>query len=274
MADDFSLGSKQGRFPPTRRSAVLAVGSDDPAERARSFEILVRAYWKPAYKHLRVRWRLTSEHAEDLTQSFFAKAIEQRSFAAYDASRAMFRTFFRTCLDRHVMKERESNNRQKRGGDTITLRLDFASAEREMEGLAVPAPETLDDYFDREWTRQLVTMTVDSLQRLCDERGRELTFRVFERYEVAYDAAYRPSYAQLAREFGLKVTDVTNYLAFARREFRRLLLERLRELTGSDSEFEAEAQKLLGGTAALGRAARGGATEGGAAGASSTGGSA
>lgn len=272
MADDFSHGSKQGRFPPTRRSAVLAVGSDDPAERARSFEILVRAYWKPAYKHLRVRWRLPSEQAEDLTQSFFAKAIEQRMFATYDASRAMFRTFFRTCLDRHVMKERDSNNRQKRGGDTITLRLDFAAAEREMEGLAVPAPETLDDYFDQEWTRQLVTMTVEGLHKLCEERDRALTFRVFERYELADDTSERPSYAELAHEFGLKVTDVTNYLAFARREFRRLLLQRLRELTGSNAEFEAEAQKLLGGHKAPGSAGAGSTARGGANGGSSTGG--
>ena len=47
-------------------------------------------------------------------------------------------------------------------------------------------------------------------------------------------------------ELGIKVTDVTNYLAFARREFRRLLLEQLRELTSSDEEFEAESRTLLG----------------------------
>lgn len=249
MADDFSPETNHGRFPPTRRSAVLAVASDDPVERARSFEILVRAYWKPAYKHLRVRWRLPSEHAEDLTQSFFAKAIEQRTFASYDASRAMFRTFFRTCLDRHVIKDLESSKRQKRGGDAVLLRLDFASAEREMEGLAVPAPETLDDYFDQEWTRHLVATTVESLRDLCEQRDRNLTFRVFERYELSDDASSRPSYAELAKEFGLKVTDVTNYLAFARREFRRLLTERLRDLTSSDTEFEVELQKLLGGSA-------------------------
>ena len=43
------------------------------------------------------------------------------------------------------------------------------------------------------------------------------------------------------------MTDVTNYLAFARREFRRLLLEKLREITSSEEELEAEARALLGG---------------------------
>ena len=247
MADDFSRGAGRGRFPTTHRSAVAAVGSDDPAERARSFEILVRAYWKPVYKHLRVRWRKSGEHAEELTQGFFARAIEQRMFSSYDPSRALFRTYLRTCLDRHVMKDAESRLSQKLGGGAVVLSLDFPSAERELDGLAIPAPETIESYFDREWTRQLVGMAVDALRERCEQSGKPLTFRVFERYVLDDGAAERPSYAALAAELGIKVTDVTNYLAFARREFRRLLLEKLREITGSEEEFEAESRTLLGG---------------------------
>lgn len=253
MADDFSRapgGSEappRGRFPTTRRSAVVAVGSDDPVERARSFEILVRAYWKPVYKHLRVRWRLPGEQAADLTQSFFARALEQRTFSAYDPARALFRTYLKTCLDRHVMKDLESRQRLKRGGGAVTLSLDFPAAERELEGVGAPGPESIEGYFDREWTRHLVGMTVDALRERCARADKQLTFRVFERYVLEDGAGERPSYAELAAELGIKITDVTNYLAFARREFRRLLLEQLRELTSSDEEFEAEARALLGG---------------------------
>jgi RNA polymerase sigma factor (sigma-70 family) len=225
----------------------VAVGSDDPAERARSFEILVRAYWKPVYKHLRVRWRLSSEQAEDLTQGFFARALEQRIFAAYDPARALFRTYLKTCLDRHVMKDAESRMRQKRGGGTVTLSLDFHAAERELEGLGTPAPETIESYFDREWTRHLVGMSVDALRERCEQGGKQVTYRVFERYVLDDGPGERPSYAELAAELGIKVSDVTNYLAFARREFRRLLLEKLREITGSEEECETEARALLGG---------------------------
>jgi hypothetical protein len=42
------------------------------------------------------------------------------------------------------------------------------------------------------------------------------------------------------------VTQVTNYLAWARREFRRIVLEELRELSGSEEEFRREARALLG----------------------------
>jgi len=39
---------------------------------------------------------------------------------------------------------------------------------------------------------------------------------------------------------------VTNHLAAMRRQFRRIVLERLRDLTTTDEEFEAEARRLLG----------------------------
>jgi hypothetical protein len=39
---------------------------------------------------------------------------------------------------------------------------------------------------------------------------------------------------------------VTNHLAWARREFRRVVLERLRELSGSDAEYRTEARELFG----------------------------
>jgi RNA polymerase sigma factor (sigma-70 family) len=247
VADDFSRGAQRGFFPTTRRSAVVAVGSDDPAERARAFERLVRAYWKPGYKHLRVRWRQSDEQAADLTQGFFARALEQRMFAAYDPARALFRTYLKACLDRHMLKDVESRQRQKRGGGVVTLSLDFPAAERELEALAPPSPDTIESYFEREWIRHLVGMTIDALRERCEQTGKQLTFRVFQRYVLDDDTAERPTYAQLARELGLETSDVTNYLAFARREFRRLLLEQLRELTGSEEELAAEARALLGG---------------------------
>lgn len=245
MADDFSRGLAGAKFPQTRRSAVVSAGSDDPAERARAFEVLVRAYWKPVYKHLRVRWRRPADQAADLTQGFFARALESRMFGAYQPGRALFRTYLKGCLDHHVLKDVESQQRQKRGGGAVTLSLDFAAAERELT-FAQPEPESIEGYFDREWTRHLVGMTVDALRERCQHSGKQLTFRVFERYVLDDAAAERPSYAQLASELGIKVTDVTNYLAFARREFRRLLHERLRELTSSEEEFQAEARALSG----------------------------
>ena len=50
----------------------------------------------------------------------------------------------------------------------------------------------------------------------------------------------------LAREFSLSVSDVTNYLASVRREFRRIALEQLREMSASEEDFQREARALFG----------------------------
>lgn len=246
MSDDFPRPAQAGAFPSTHRSAVLAVGSDDPAERARSFEALVVAYWKPVYKHVRLRFRRSAEEASDLTQGFFTQALEQRTFAAYDPTRAMFRTYLRVCLERFVAKEHASQTRQKRGGKAALESLDFEAAEREIAAAAPPSAANIEATFDREWTRCLLAAAVDALRAACEARGKSLQFRVFERYVLDDDPAARPSYAALGEELGLKVTDVTNYLAFARREFRRIVLEKLRELTATEEEFRAEARAVLG----------------------------
>ena len=50
----------------------------------------------------------------------------------------------------------------------------------------------------------------------------------------------------LAEELGITAVQVTNDLAAARRDFRRLVLDELRALTGSEAEFRAEARDVLG----------------------------
>jgi len=39
---------------------------------------------------------------------------------------------------------------------------------------------------------------------------------------------------------------VTNYLAWARREFRACVLQQLREMSATDEEFRREAKAILG----------------------------
>ena len=246
MSQDTNIGGPGGRFPTTRRSAVLGVKSRDAAERRRSFETLVAAYWKPVYKYVRIRWRKSNEDAKDLTQGFFLRVMEKDYLAPYDPAKGRFRTFLRTCLDGYLANQHQAEGRLKRGGRAIHLSLDFETAEGELSRIDVAAPESLDRYFEEEWVRSLLGLAVEALSRECTARGREVAFDLFERYDLRDDDADRLTYADLGRELGLPVTKVTNHLAFARREFRRLLLEQLREITASDEEFRLESRALLG----------------------------
>jgi RNA polymerase sigma factor (sigma-70 family) len=244
MVDDTGICGGPDRFPATSWSAILAARDEDEGRRAVALDLLITAYWKPVYKYIRIKWNKPNEDAKDLTQGFFAKVIENDFFRAYDPRKARFRTFLRTCLDGFISNEEKSAHRIKRGGEIMLVPLDFENAEGELQSIEVPVNDTPDKYFDREWARGIFGMAVEELRAECDRRGKAINFLLFERYYL--DDTDEASYEWLAQEFGLPATQVTNYLAFTRRELRRILLEKLRQMTFSDEEFDRETRLLLG----------------------------
>lgn len=236
-----------GAFPATRLSLLQAVARGDAEDRQQAFGTLVAVYWKAVYKYLRLRWHASAEDAQDLTQEFFVRAFEKDFLARFDPERARFRTYLRTCLDGFASNERKAARRLKRGGGAQLLSLDFEGAEGELRQHDVADPADPDACFHREWVRTLFALAVDELRARLEKAGKGVHFQIFERYDLADPAeGPRPTYAELAETHGLPTTQVTNFLALARRELRRVVLEQLRATTGSEEEFRAEARELLG----------------------------
>ena len=232
-------------FPVTRHSVVRDLASADPGVRAAAYDALARSYWRPVYLYIRHRSTRDVEDARDLTQEFFARAFEREYLERYDPARARFRTFVRTCLDGFLANQAQAAARLKRGGGFAIASVDFAEADAD---LLLRAP--LDDadperWFHREWVRGLFAGALETLRRRCDAAGHARAFTVFRRYDVD-DSTPRPTYADVAGELGLRVTDVTNELAWARRAFRKIVLETLRRVCATDEEFRAEARDLFG----------------------------
>jgi DNA-directed RNA polymerase specialized sigma24 family protein len=240
---DTDIGGAQHRFPETNQSAIVRARSPDQVVRQRGFETILASYWKPVYKYVRLKWQAGNEDAKDLTQGFFANAFEKNHFANYDATKASFQTFLRTCLDGFVANERKAGARLKRGGDFEHFQFDFVGAEDEFAAHAAAVNVNPEEYFHREWVRWMFTLAVETLRQRCEDSGKRVHFQLFERYDLAEDDV---SYASLAAEFGLDTTTVTNYLAAARRDFRRIVIEKLREITATEEEFRNEARSLLG----------------------------
>ncbi len=236
-----------GGFPLTRQSVVLATRSPRPEVRRRGYETLLAAYWKPVYKYLRVRWNASVEDAEDLTQGFFARAFERGLLERYDLARARFRTYLRTCLDSYVANERKAALRVKRGGRVQLVPLDFENAEGELGRPEGSGATDSEEYFRQEWVRTLFGLAVAELRTRCRAAGKGVQLALFERYDVAGPGAEEKlTYAMLASEFDLPVTQVVNHLAYARRQFRSIVLDKLRETCGTEQEFHAEARELFG----------------------------
>jgi RNA polymerase sigma factor (sigma-70 family) len=231
------------RFPATRQSVLERVRSVDDGVRRDAFGDLAAGYWKPSYHYLRLQWRLTAEDAEDAVQAFFSAAFEKHYVDRYDPARSKFRTFLRVCLDRFVQNLRKAAAAEKRGGGAALLSLDFPGAERELDDMATAIADP-DRFFHDETVRFLFARAVASLQAACAEAGRDVVFRVFERHDLT--PVSDTSYATVARDLGLSVSQVTNHLHTARRQFRDLALEHLRTLSATADEYRRDAREIFG----------------------------
>ena len=233
-------------FPATRHSVVERTRSGDEETRRVALATIIEAYWKPVYKYLRVKWSLNPDEAADLTQEFFTSTLEKEVVEKYDPARARFRTYLRLCLDGFASNARKAERRLKRGGGITTVPLDFETAEGEIVSHEPAVSADVDELFYREWVRALLERAVADLRRFANDSGRLVMFEVFSRYDLADDNGERPTYTEIAAALNLTPATVTNHLAAMRRQFRKIVLERLRELTSSEEEWEAEAARLLG----------------------------
>ena len=236
-------------FPLTRLSVLAAAQSQDAGERSRALDLLFAAYWKPVYKYLRLRFSQAPQDAQDLTQGFFAELLERDLLSRFDPAKSRLRTYLRLCADSFALNEIKFASRKKRGGEITHVALDFSAAEDELRTQTIdpgkiPSPESLEEFFEKEWIRSLFSAAVEGFQSLCEVRGKQKAFALFEEYDL--DGEENLSYADLAEKHGLSTTDVNNHLAWARREFRRIATERLHALCGSEEEFVRESQALFG----------------------------
>jgi RNA polymerase sigma-70 factor (ECF subfamily) len=172
------------------------------------------------------------EDAKDLTQSFFANAVERELFRRFEPAKASFRTYLRMAVERFAANQYEAANREKRGGGVPFDPVDENTA-------ATISPE---DQFERDWQRQLFALALDDLRAHCQQSGRVLQFAIFEAYDLA--DGERPSYAQLAARHGIAEAAVTNYLAWVRRTLRALVTSRVRGVTADESELREEMHRI------------------------------
>jgi len=203
---------------------------------AEAMNALIEIYWQPCYRYVRLRFQRLHEEAEDLVQGFFTALLQQQLLARYDETQGSFRSYLRACLDHFVLKTHRDQTRVKRGGGKVVpLDADHPASEN----------GTPEEIFYREWQRQMFALAIEDLQHLCEDSGRKVRFQIFVQYDLA--EAERPDYNRLAQTHSLPITTVTNHLAWARRELRRLLEQRVASVTPGEYERRREVRLLLGG---------------------------
>jgi RNA polymerase sigma-70 factor (ECF subfamily) len=142
-----------GLFPATRWTLVARARQSGPDARG-AIEELCRGYWFPLYAFLRRRGY--SQHdAEDLTQGYFQKLLDDGLFQAADADRGRLRTLLLAGLERFMADRLRHDHAQKRGGGAALVSIEWARAEERYfaEPVDERDPETI---YLAAWARSLV----------------------------------------------------------------------------------------------------------------------
>ena len=105
----------------------MAGDPDAPLARE-SLAELCNAYWYPLYAYIRRRG-YDAEKAKDLTQDFFARALEKGLFGEADPARGRFRSFLRKVCADFLANRHDWEHARKRGGGLTIQSIDAAGAE-------------------------------------------------------------------------------------------------------------------------------------------------
>lgn len=230
-----------GRFETTRWSVVLQARGE-PADARRALETLCRTYRPPVLAYVRNHVRMR-DNAEDLTQAFFARFLEQAWHANADPERGRFRSFLLTALKRFLIDADAEGRALKRGGGFQFEAFDDLHAD------TAGSAETPEHEFQREWAKALLTA---AFARLRDEAEQAGKLPMFERLsEFLAERPDEADYARAAAELHLRRNTLAVAVHRMRRRLRELVRRELAETTVDRVDLDAELHALRDALGAL-----------------------
>ena len=188
---------------------------------------------------VRAYLRCDDSEAQDSVQSFLARWAES-GLGGVDADRGQFRAYLRGGLRHHVQNWRRHERALRRGDLATTTNLDAAASQRSDNQLRSP-----EEAFDAAYRRQLLSAAVRAMSDQYDKEGRPHYMDVFERcYLRPLGTGPDSTYRDIATAFEVPVTDVTNWLAHARRRFRETVSALVRESVADEPSYRREMEAL------------------------------
>src|ERR1035438_5881881 len=109
------------QFAKTNSGLVLSARDKrNPTRALESLEKLCRVYWHPLYFYAR-RQGESPHDAQDLTQEFFARLLQNDLLDSVDRGKGRFRSFMLATFRHFLSKERNKPRAQKRGGGQVPV---------------------------------------------------------------------------------------------------------------------------------------------------------
>ena len=208
----------------------------DSAEATRALNDLCRRYWYPIYAYLRCRGYERAD-AQDLTQGFFLKAINNNLLATADEEKGRLRSYLLGSLNRHIADHHRHEGAEKRGGRAIVLPLECENAEEKFshEPVEHRDPESL---YLTSWALSLLDRVRDKVRKHFQRTGRAAVFNKLQSF-IETDEAQTP-YAELAAEMQTSETALRLQVFRLRKRFARELREEVAQTVQTPEELEEE----------------------------------
>ncbi len=222
------------RFETTRWSVVLRARGDAADARA-ALEALCRTYRPPVLAYIR-RQGHHGDSAEDLTQAFFARFLEQGYHASADPSRGRFRALLLTALRRFLINAGVEARTARRGGGIRFEPID--------EDAALAGGETPEQAFDRAWAAAVLGAALRRLRSEADQAGKRELF--LQLHPFITEAPDESDYARVAAALGLRRNTLAVAVHRLRHRLRELVREELADTAGNRDELAQEIRELRG----------------------------
>ena len=237
-------GAAPAPFPQTSWTGILAAKDRTAPGYVERVNKLAMLYWRPVYWYIRLQWKKPHEQCKDLTQAFFVQMFEKDVFAMADPSKGSFRGFLRAVLKHFLLVEKRSEGRHKRGGGKQTLSLVMDDVQ-EGRVMAASRGKTPDELFDREWSRSVMEEAYRKLAEEAKSAKQDEAHEAFRRYYLDPAPGAAPSYAEVAKSFGISEYTLQNRLYAMRQMLRRIVRDLVTDSVQSPPQVEAELRTLL-----------------------------
>ena len=235
MGADQDTAGPEGpsQFPATAWSLVERLRDPKAPEVRAYLDRMIRLYWRPVYRFVRVSWKRSDEDAKDLTQAFFVHLLEGKIFASASPERGNFRKLFLASLRNFLANEARSAAAAKRGGGRRVVSLD--------DRVDPPGAEDAGDpqaIFEAHWARALLEKAMEGLRA----GSRPEVFSAFEKFHLQDVPVGR-----IAEDLKVSVSQVGHFLHDARTVLRRLVTDEIRQYVQDEGEIGRELELLFRG---------------------------
>ena len=238
--DKTSAGAVQ--FANTHWSVVLsAADKRNPTRALESLEKLCRVYWHPLYFYAR-RQGESPHDAQDLTQEFFSRLLQNDLLDSVDRGKGRFRSFLLAAFKHFLSNERDKARARKRGGGQVPVPIDVQNAETHY-GFEPEEKMTAEKIFERRWALTLLEQTA---ARLREEYERDGKIQLFEQLKVTLtEPRGSIAYAALGRTLRMSEGAVKVAVHRLRLRYRAVLRAEVADTLADPAEVEDEVRQIF-----------------------------